>query len=184
MKKHWFKRLIGFALILDIIILDQLSKWLVMEYILRPDMIDKGRSLDLFSWFRMSEQLPFTRIEVLPFFNWVMVWNEGISFGMFQNGGTMFLIIATTIVSLLFAIWLSRTTGWLQSISLGMVIGGAMGNVIDRLHFGAVVDFLNFHVMGWHYPAFNVADSAITIGIALLVFDGVFLESKRNKNAA
>jgi signal peptidase II len=62
-----------------------------------------------------------------------------------------------------------------------MVIGGAVGNVIDRFRFGAVADFFDFHVAGWHYPAFNIADCGITVGIALLVIDGVFLEPKRSK---
>ncbi len=182
MKEHFLKRLIGFGLIIDIIIFDQLSKWLIMEYALRPNL--QEQTLGLFEWFANGDRLPFTRIEILPFFNLVMVWNEGISFGLFQDGGVTFLVIVTSLIAGLFAIWLSRATTWLQAISLGMVIGGAIGNVIDRLHFGAVVDFLDFHAFGWHYPAFNVADSCITIGIALLVFDGVFLEPKRTKNTA
>lgn len=182
---HLKKRIIGFGLALDVIILDQITKWLVLEWIIRPHLSGReNSSLGLFEWFSNSERLLFARIEVTSFFNFVMVWNEGISFGMFKNGMTEFLIVATTGISLLFAAWLTRATGWVQACALGLVIGGAMGNVIDRLHFGAVADFLDFHAFGWHYPAFNLADSCITIGIALLVFDGLFLEHKRNKDEA
>ncbi len=182
MNEHFLKRLIGYALIADILIIDQLSKWMVLEWAIRPHIQPEAPSLGFFDWITSTNRLPFTSIEVTPFFNIVMVWNQGISFGLFQSDTPYFLIGLALAISALFGVWLSRATGWLQAISLGLVIGGAIGNVLDRLRFGAVADFLDFHALGWHYPAFNVADMCIVIGIALLVFDGLFLEAKREKN--
>lgn len=174
------KSIIGFAIALDIILLDQLSKWAILEHVIlkevQPNNVGKG----LLEWISSpSPRFPPVSIEILPFFNLSMVWNEGISFGMFQGSGIWILSGLALLISAVFAVWLTRATGWLQAISLAMVIGGAVGNVIDRFRFGAVADFFDFHVMGWHYPAFNVADCGITVGIALLLFDGVFLEPKR-----
>jgi signal peptidase II len=117
-------------------------------------------------------------IEVLPFFNLVTVWNYGISFGMFNSGSAeasiIFVALALAIVVAL-VFWLRSVTSPLVALALGLVIGGAIGNVIDRLRFGAVFDFLDFHVGGWHWPAFNLADSGITVGVVLLCIDALFL---------
>ncbi len=116
-------------------------------------------------------------IEILPVFNLVTVWNYGVSFGMFNNGSSaqalIFVALSLAIVCAL-VVWLRRVDQSWVALSLGLVIGGAIGNVIDRLVYGAVFDFLDFHVAGWHWPAFNVADSAITVGVALLLIDSVF----------
>lgn len=177
-----FKPLIGFSLIMDIILLDQMSKWFVLEYILKPRMEGMRASLDPIDWILAPpDRLPPISIEILPFFNLGMVWNEGISFGLLEGSGPLVLTWMSLIISALFMLWLVRAQRWIQAISLGMVIGGALSNVIDRLRFGAVADFLDFHLSGWHYPAFNIADSCITLGIAFLVFDGLFLEPKQNK---
>lgn len=124
-------------------------------------------------------------VEVLPFFNLVTVWNYGVSFGMFNSGsaaaawifGTAALAIAAAL-----AVWLLRTDRPLIAAALGLVIGGAVGNVIDRARFGAVFDFLDFHAFGWHWPAFNVADSAITIGVVALFIDSLFGDGQGGKN--
>lgn len=174
------KTIFGFALALDIIILDQLSKWFLLEYVIRKEVQPNSVAQNLLEWIaNPSPRFPSTSIEILPFFNFSMVWNEGVSFGMFQGSGIWVLSGLALIISAVFAVWLTRATGWLQAISLAMVIGGAIGNVIDRFRFGAVADFFDFHVMGWHYPAFNVADCGITVGIALLLLDGLFFEPKR-----
>ena len=183
MDRKYLKQIIGYAAILDIIILDQLSKWAVLEYILKPAGTPDAEKLGLIEWISTTQpKLPPVSIEILPFFNLVMVWNHGVSFGMFQGGNPMILIGIAVIISIFFGIWLFKADTWLQTIALAMVIGGALGNVIDRLRFGAVADFLDFHANGWHYPAFNLADSCITVGIAFLVFDGLILEPKRRKN--
>jgi len=110
------------------------------------------------------------------FFSLVPVWNRGVSFGILaaRDGSTAWLLSGVALVVAVGLIaWLSRVERALLALSLGLVIGGALGNVIDRGRFGAVFDFLDFHVASWHWPAFNVADSAITVGVALLLLDGL-----------
>jgi signal peptidase II len=115
-------------------------------------------------------------LELTGFFNLVLAYNRGAAFSLLaQAGGWQtpllagFAIVASAVVSVLIVRNAEKT---LACAGLGLVLGGALGNVIDRLRFGSVVDFLDFHAMGWHWPAFNVADSAITIGALLLVVDG------------
>lgn len=174
------KPVIGLGLIVVGIILDQLSKWLVLEKIFKPELnVDP---LGFFDWITSTLRLPFVSLEYTSFFNLTMVWNQGISFGLFQNGNPWPLIIVALIISIIFGFWLYRSKSWFEAISLSMVIGGALGNVIDRLHFGAVADFLDFHIMGWHYPAFNLADSFITVGIVMLVVNSLFFDQNNKKS--
>lgn len=117
-------------------------------------------------------------VEVTPFFNLVLVWNRGVSFGLFGgNDGDLQRWILTGIafaVALLLAYWLKRgVADPLQRWSFRLIIAGAVGNAIDRILHGAVVDFLDFHYAGWHWPAFNVADTAIVTGALLLLVDGL-----------
>jgi signal peptidase II len=181
-KLHSSKPIVGFSIALDILILDQLSKWLILEYVIRKEIQPNAAPVGLIDWIMDAPaRFPFASVEITSFFNLTMVWNEGISFGLFHGSGIWILVGLALIITAVFSVWLMRATGWLQAVSLAMVIGGAIGNVIDRLRFGAVADFFDFHVMGWHYPAFNIADCGITVGIVLLVIDGIFLEPKRNK---
>lgn len=175
--------LIGLMIVIDIIILDQLSKWAVMEMILRPTLDGTNTTgMSFFDWLAAPPpRMEFVWVNVTSFFNWVMVWNKGVSFGMMQGDTPTFLIVTTLAICAAFSVWLTRVTHWLPMTALSLVIGGALGNVIDRVRFGAVADFLDFHAFGYHYPAFNLADSAITVGIALLVLDGLFFEPRRNK---
>lgn len=126
-------------------------------------------------------------ITILPFFNLVTVKNYGISFGLFNTGSAggsiVFVGLALVIVAALL-VWLRNVTAPLIAVALGLVIGGAIGNVVDRLRFGAVFDFLDFHVAGWHWPAFNVADSAICVGVFLLCIDALFLTQPSAKKAS
>lgn len=173
---HLKKRLIGFGLIIDMIILDQLSKWFILEYVFKPNIGQPP--LGFFSWLPSTERLPLIQTEILPFFNLTMVWNQGISFGMFQSGNPWPLIIMASTIAVIFSVWLSRSTKWMETIALSMVIGGAIGNIIDRLHFRAVADFLDFNIMGWHYPAFNLADSFISVGVIMLIIFNLFFAQK------
>lgn len=137
------------------IAIDQLQKWHMLEVV------------------RIAERGP---IEVTSFFNFVMVWNKGISFGMFSNHdgeGAMFLIGLALVITGAMAVWLWRCHDRFIAIGIGLVIGGALGNVIDRVRFGAVADFFDVHLYGFHWPAFNIADSAIFIGVAILMLDGL-----------
>jgi len=169
---------LGFAVYL--VILDQLSKWAVSEYLMRTS----GEAMDLWSWIVSApERLDFHRVEVLPFFNLVMVWNQGVSFGLFNEDtdyGPLMLVVLALVISVGFGVWLFRSNSVLQMAGLSMVIGGAIGNVIDRLRFGAVMDFLDVHAFGYHWPAFNIADSAIVIGVFVLMTHALFFDKERS----
>lgn len=124
---------------------------------------------------------------VTPFFNLVLVWNRGISFGLMQQGdrtGSYILIGMALLIVAALAVWLVRTPRTPQRFAIAAVIAGALGNVIDRARFGAVVDFLDFHAMGYHWPAFNIADCAVVVGIAILMVDSLFFEPKQQNAAA
>jgi signal peptidase II len=122
--------------------------------------------------------LPGPQQKITSFFNIVLIHNRGMSFGLFNYGGglnaLLFSLVAAAIVTVLIY-WLSRVDSSLLAVAIGLIIGGAIGNVIDRIRLGAVVDFLDFHVGSWHWPAFNVADSAICIGVAVMLLDGLLL---------
>lgn len=119
-------------------------------------------------------------ITVTPFFNIVQTWNRGISFGLFNDDGNfnallLSLLALAIIAYLLHWLW-GAETRWM-GLALGLIIGGALGNVIDRALHRAVLDFLDVHVAGYHWPAFNAADSFITVGAVLLIFDYLFARS-------
>lgn len=114
-------------------------------------------------------------VEVTSFFNLVMVWNYGISFGIMNEGenskqALMLVIMMLAIISFL-VFWLRKAESKFQAVSIGLVIGGALGNMVDRIIYGAVADFLDFHINNYHWPAFNVADIAISVGVFLLVIE-------------
>ncbi len=142
-----------FAAALAIVAADQLSKWVVL-----------------------ARFAPGERVEITGFFNLVLVFNKGAAFSFLaQAGGWQTpILIAFAVGAALIVSWLLlRSPGKrLFCAGLSLILGGAIGNVIDRLRFGQVVDFIDLHAAGWHWPAFNVADSAITVGAALLILDG------------
>jgi signal peptidase II len=176
------KPIVGFSIALDVLVLDQLSKWLILEYVMRREVQPNAQPRGLWDWIiDAPSRFPFASVEIWPFFNLTMVWNEGISFGLFHGSGIWILVGLSLIITVLFSVWMARSQSWFQTVALALVIGGAIGNVIDRLRFGAVADFFDFHIFGWHYPAFNIADCGIVVGIALLVFDEIVLEPKRAK---
>lgn len=123
-------------------------------------------------------------IKVTGFFNLVKVLNTGVSFGMFNNltYGTIILSAVAIIITIILVIWLSQIESKHMSIALGFVIGGAGGNIIDRIVNGAVADFLDFHIAGYHWPAFNLADTTISIGAAIMIFDEFILPRIKTKN--
>jgi signal peptidase II len=118
---------------------------------------------------------------VTPFFNLVLTGNRGMSFGLFNTNAAMntavFTALAAVIVVALI-LWLRRAQSPMIRYALGLIIGGAVGNVTDRLTRGAVVDFLDFHVGNWHWYAFNVADAAICLGVIALLLDGLLARPK------
>ena len=130
----------------------------------------------------LARFLPGERLELTAFFNMVLVYNKGAAFSFLSDAGGWqtplligFALVAIAIVGTL----LVRSTGRrLLCAGLALILGGALGNLIDRFRFGQVVDFLDFHAAGWHWPAFNVADSAITVGAALLILEGFLHEGR------
>jgi len=123
------------------------------------------------------------RLAVVPgFFNLVEVWNTGVSFGMLGNSGLSPWLLTGVSLAICVGLgwWLWRGRAWLASVAVGLVIGGAIGNVVDRLRWGGVFDFADFHLGHWHWPAFNAADAAIVIGVGVLLFDSVFLEKRHS----
>lgn len=136
--------------------------------------------LDQVSKFWVQAELaPYEQIAIWPVFNLTLVFNKGAAFSFLSDAGGWqrpFFIGLASLVSLVLIVWLARLRRHerLLAIGLALVIGGALGNLIDRIWLGHVVDFLDFHWGGWHWPAFNVADSAITLGVALLLIDGFF----------
>ena len=126
---------------------------------------------------------PGERVELAPFFNLVFVFNPGAAFSLLSQAGgwqkpllVAFALGAAALVSVLIV---RRPGERLLCTGLSLILGGALGNVVDRLRFGQVVDFLDFHAAGWHWPAFNVADSAITVGAALLILESFVQREKR-----
>ena len=124
--------------------------------------------------------------EVTGFFNLVLVWNHGMSFGLFahsEQSRTLILLLVTLGIIGALCVWLWRNPPRHVALALGLIIGGGLGNIIDRLRHGAVVDFLDFHLAGWHWPAFNVADSCIFVGVVLLICDGMVEQLFQGKKA-
>lgn len=148
-----------------VVLIDQLTKWLVID------------SLALFQ-----------RITILPFFDLVRLHNTGAAFSFLANASgwqnTLFTGVAA-VVSLGITWWLLTLPSEgrrVLGLGLALVLGGAIGNIIDRVLFGYVIDFLLFYYRSWSYPAFNIADSAITCGVVLILYDGLVLEKRRNRD--
>ena len=140
---------------LIVVLLDQISKWWIANY-LEPHQI----------------------LSVIPgFFDLVLVHNRGMAFGIFGRSGSGFAfclllgaILAAIVVIFFFFYWTRKNQKWL-TIGLALILGGAVGNLVDRIRFGHVIDFLDFSVKAYHWPAFNLADSAVTIGTLWLLLN-------------
>lgn len=147
-----------------VLVLDQASKWVILTQVMAPPRV----------------------VEVTGFFNLVLTYNTGVSFGLFGGAAAAWkpwalggLALAVS-AGLLY--WLARQPERLLGLAVGLIVGGALGNALDRAYQPGVVDFLDFYLAGWHWPAFNLADSSIFLGVAILVFDGLFRERARSKN--
>ena len=146
----------GLSLAALVILLDQLIKYWITNMIMLPPRI----------------------IPVTPFFNLVLGRNRGVSFGFFDGDSPLnqwLLSLVALAITATLVIWLARIDKPWVAVALGLIIGGAIGNVIDRLTGGGVVDFLDFHWGEHHWPAFNVADTGITMGAAALILDSLFV---------
>jgi len=140
---------------LGVVLLDQLTKQLVE-----------------------ASLMVYETIPVLPFFNLTLAYNEGAAFSFLSDQGgwqRWFFSLVAAVVVVVLVIWLSRLKGErMLAVSLSLVIGGAVGNLLDRLFIGHVVDFLDFFYQSYHWPAFNVADMAISLGVVLMFVDALF----------
>ena len=152
---------LGLATAVVVAILDQLSKALILAH-----FAGRAFGIDTFT----------------PFFNLVLTLNRGMSFGMFNaapgSGGGLNVVLfslAAVIIVVGLIYWLSRVSSPLLAVAIGLIVGGAVGNVVDRIRYGAVVDFLDFHIGNYHWPAFNLADSAICLGVVAMLFDSLLL---------
>lgn len=145
-----------------VLILDQASKWVILLLVMDPPRA----------------------IEVTGFFNLVLAYNRGVSFGLFANDspyGPYILAGIALVIAIGVLFWARKQRHFLPILAAGMIVGGAIGNLIDRLVHGAVVDFLDFHLQGFHWPAFNVADCGIVIGVLVLLYDSLFRGGRSTK---
>ncbi|MCH2549194.1 MAG: signal peptidase II [Alphaproteobacteria bacterium] len=156
-------RVWALLLVILIVIIDQISKKIIIGMIFNPYRV----------------------IEVTSFFNLVPVYNTGISFGLFNTGSELgrwiLVLVAIALIIVLF-IWLFRTKSVYVVICLVLVLGGALSNLVDRIIIGAVIDFLDFHLLGFHWPAFNLADSCIVIGALLLLYKSLYLPTQKRSD--
>lgn len=179
-------KIFSFALIAVVFIADQFSKWAFTQLLISPNA-GLGSS-PFFDWLQNPHAiLPFMEFQITSFFNIVMVWNYGVSFGFFNDKSlesTYFLIALALVIAFGLMLWLLDTKDRVIAIGLSLAIGGAFGNVFDRFRFGAVIDFMDFHAYGLHWPAFNLADSCIMIGIGLVIVKTFLTDEKKNNERA
>lgn len=124
--------------------------------------------------------------EILPFANLRLGFNRGISFGFLQAdeaSGVLVLIGTTALISIGMAVWSVMTQSWQEGMALALILGGALGNLIDRVRDGMVTDFIDLHAAGYHWPTFNGADIAITLGATWLVADSLGIGARRRQES-
>jgi signal peptidase II len=139
-------------------------------------LLDQGSKTLMLYGFGFKDFRPGDSVPVLPFFNLVMVWNPGVSYGLFPASGPVgTAVLALFSVAAVAALgwWLWNSTRLALTVGLGLVIGGALGNLIDRLIYGQVADFFHFYGSGYDWYVFNVADAAITFGVIALLYDAL-----------
>ena len=158
---------LGLPIAAGILVADQASKWWILEVARLPEV----------------GHIPLLEAGPLGL-DLTMVWNRGVTFGLLSGDGAwnhvILAVLAAAIAGFLLR-WLARAENRLTAVALGAVVGGAIGNVIDRVRFGAVVDFVDAHGWGWHWYVFNVADAAIVCGVLALVADALFRPKPETK---
>ena len=161
----------GVFIALVVAVLDQALKiWVVHQFW-------PAHGCDPFAYDKLYQ----CRSEIMPFVDFAMVWNRGISYGLFasDHGFGRLLLIAFTLAAIIgFSLWLYRAEGRLLASSIGLIIGGAIGNVIDRVVYGAVVDFVSLYGFGFYWYVFNLADAAIVVGAAGLLYQMFLVPTK------
>lgn len=139
-------------------------------------ILDQGSKLLMLHAFGFNEMRAGDAVSVLPFFNLVMVWNPGVSYGLFPArglAGTLLLGLFSAVAVTVLGWWMWHSHRKSLAAGLGLVIGGALGNLIDRVIYGAVADFFHFYAFGYDWYVFNVADIAITFGVIALLYDAL-----------
>jgi signal peptidase II len=160
---------IGLAVAVLLLAADQASKWWILDVLHLPEL----RHVPLLALGPFGLDLS-------------MVWNRGVTFGLLSGDGPwnhLILAVLAAGIALFLLRWLARAETWMVAVALGAVIGGAVGNVMDRLRFGAVVDFVDAHAWGWHWYVFNIADAGIVCGVAALIADALFRRAPEAKQA-
>lgn len=144
--------------------------------------------LDQYTKYIASTELQYNvPVEVMPSFNWLLVHNTGAAFSFLSDASgwqRWFFVILTIVVGGMIFVWLRKLTAgqsWLAA-ALALILGGAVGNVIDRLWHGYVIDFIQWYYGSYYWPAFNIADSAIMLGAAILIIDGIFSIKRDEKS--
>jgi lipoprotein signal peptidase len=160
----------GLVLAAAILVIDQVSKWFMLRVLDLPEV----------------RHIPL--VSLGPFgFDLTMVWNRGVTFGLLQGEepwhAWVLAVLAAVIVGFLLR-WMAKAGSRRVTLALGAVIGGAVGNMIDRFRFGAVADFFDAHAFGWHWYVFNVADAAIVLGVVVLAWDALFPPKPRGNQPA
>jgi len=145
------------------------------------DLYSKKYIFDLLHYYATTDSNGNPQIALTSYLSMVYVSNNGISFGMFDNFANGKIIFATLQagIAILLLFFMLKTTKIHKQTAFALIIGGAFGNVIDRLQNGGVTDFIDFHLYGYHWPAFNLADSSIFVGVAILVIDELFFKEKQ-----
>ncbi len=151
--------------------------WFGLATVVATFLADQFSKTWLIWGFRIAER---GRVEVTPFLDLVMAWNLGISYGLFpleSMEGQLGLAAFKVVVSILLWLWLVRTSDWLTACGLALIIGGALGNAVDRVVYGGVADFFSLHLRGigsnFHWYVFNVADVAIVAGVGVLLYESL-----------
>ena len=181
--------LAAIAIIIAVAALDQWTKWYVLERLL-PVAAGQGGFIDWFTTAVPAQDFMarYDDFRVVTFFDMLdfrMVWNRGVSFGLLQSdspGGRLLLTCFSLLVASFLFTWLAVARGRVLLVALPLIIGGAIGNVCDRLRFGAVADFVDAHIGAHHWPAFNLADSCICAGAFILILQAL-LERSPEKQA-
>jgi signal peptidase II len=142
-------------------------------------ILDQATKLYALNVFDLPVREP---VRLTPFLDLMVVWNRGISYGLFQQEtdfGRWALVVVSILAAFGLSLWLRRVSGRLLALSLGLIAGGAVGNAIDRVAYGAVFDFIHFHLGSLSWYVFNVADAAIVAGVAGLLYDSFVLDRRR-----
>jgi len=148
-------------------------------------ILDQGTKLLMLYSFGFADMASDDKVPVLPFFNLVMVWNPGVSYGLFPASsplGSAVLALFSIVAVVALGWWLWVSERLTLTVGLGLVIGGALGNLIDRLIHGKVADFFHFYGLGYDWYVFNVADAAITFGVIALLYDALLKPEVRAGN--